>query len=66
LTGWSILIQDWLRAWAEKYREHSVMLLGVHTPEFSFEHDLENVRRATQDMRVDYPIAVDNDYAIGM
>jgi Thioredoxin like C-terminal domain len=39
-------------------------VIGVHTPEFSFEHDLENVRRAVQDMRVSYPVAIDNDYAI--
>src|SRR5437763_3317593 len=52
------------RAWAEKYREHGVVVIGVHSPEFSFEHDLENVRRAAQDMRVDYPIAIDNDFAI--
>jgi thiol-disulfide isomerase/thioredoxin len=54
----------YLRAWAEKYREHGVVVIGVHTPEFSFEHDLENVRRAVKDMRVDYPVAIDNDYAI--
>jgi Thioredoxin like C-terminal domain len=40
------------------------VVIGVHAPEFSFEHDLENVRRAAHDMRVDYPIAVDNDFAI--
>ena len=39
-------------------------MLGVHTPEFDFEHDLDNVRRAVKDLRVDYPVAVDNDYAI--
>ncbi len=39
-------------------------MIGVHSPEFSFEHDLENVRRAAKDMRVTYPIAVDNDFAI--
>ena len=67
---WTYTCINWLRtlpyvrAWAEKYREHGVVVLGVHTPEFSFEHDLENVRRAVQDMRVAYPIAVDNDYAI--
>ena len=36
----------------------------MHTPEFGFEHDLDNVRRAVQDMRVDYPVAIDNDYAV--
>jgi thiol-disulfide isomerase/thioredoxin len=67
---WTYTCINWLRtlpyvrAWAEKYREHGVVVLGVHTPEFPFEHDLENVRRAVQDMRVAYPIAIDNDYAI--
>src|SRR5947209_12743023 len=67
---WTYTCINWLRtlpyirAWAEKYKEHGVVVIGVHTPEFSFEHDLENVRRAVLDMRVGYPIAVDNDYAI--
>ena len=67
---WTYTCINWLRtlpyvrAWAEKYQEHGVVVIGVHTPEFSFEHDLENVRRAVQGMRVDYPVAVDNDYAI--
>ncbi len=41
-----------------------MVTIGVHTPEFSFEHDLQNVRRAAKDMKVSYPIAIDNDYAI--
>jgi thiol-disulfide isomerase/thioredoxin len=67
---WTYTCINWLRtlpyvrAWAEKYRDHGVVVIGVHSPEFSFEHDLENVRRAVQDMRVDYPVAIDNDYAI--
>jgi thiol-disulfide isomerase/thioredoxin len=67
---WTYTCINWLRtlpyvrAWAEKYREHGVVTIGVHSPEFSFEHDLENVRRAARDMRVAYPIAIDNDYAI--
>jgi thiol-disulfide isomerase/thioredoxin len=67
---WTYTCINWLRtlpyvrAWAEKYREHGVVTIGVHTPEFSFEHDLENVRRAAKDMKVSYPIAIDNDYAI--
>ena len=67
---WTYTCINWLRtlpyvrAWAEKYREHGVVVIGVHSPEFSFEHDLENVRRAVKDMRVEYPIAIDNDYAI--
>jgi thiol-disulfide isomerase/thioredoxin len=67
---WTYTCINWLRtlpymrAWAEKYREHGVVTIGVHSPEFSFEHDLENVRRAARDMRVEYPIAIDNDFAI--
>ncbi len=67
---WTYTCINWLRtlpyirAWAEKYQDHGVVVVGVHTPEFSFEHDLENVRRAVQDMGVDYPIAIDNDYAV--
>src|ERR1700736_2951896 len=67
---WTYTCINWLRtlpyvrAWAEKYKEHGVVVIVVHTPEFPFEHDLENVRRAVQGMRVSYPIAVDNDYAI--
>ena len=54
----------YLRAWAAKYRDHGLVVLGVHTPEFDVEHDLDNVRRAVKDLGVDYPVAVDNDYAI--
>src|SRR3989449_8544955 len=67
---WTYTCINWLRtlpyvrAWAEKYRDHGVVVIGVHSPEFSFEHDLENVRRAAKDMRVSYPIAIDNDFAI--
>ena len=67
---WTYTCINWLRtlpyvrAWAEKYQDHGVVVIGVHTPEFAFEHNLENVRRAAQDMRVEYPIAIDNDYAI--
>ncbi len=54
----------YLRSWDAKYRQHGLVVIGAHTPEFGFEHDLDNVRRAITAMRVDYPIAVDNDYAI--
>jgi thiol-disulfide isomerase/thioredoxin len=54
----------YLRAWAAKYADHGLVVIGVHTPEFPFEHDAGNVRRAVKDMRVDYPVAIDNDYAI--
>ena len=54
----------YVRAWAEKYRDHGLVVIGVHAPEFEFEKDLGNVRRAVSDMRIGYPIAVDNDHAI--
>jgi hypothetical protein len=53
-----------VRAWAEACGAHGLVTIGVHTPEFDFEHDAEHVRRALADMRVDYPVAMDNDYAI--
>src|SRR5881392_2680081 len=64
---WTYTCVNWLRtlpyvrAWADKYRDHGVVVIGVHTPEFAFEHDLENVRQAAKDMQVSYPIAIDND-----
>ena len=66
---WTYTCINWLRtlpyvrAWAQKYGQHLVVI-GAHTPEFAFEHDLENVRRAVQQMGIQYPIAIDNDYAI--
>jgi thiol-disulfide isomerase/thioredoxin len=54
----------YLRAWAERYHDQGLVVLGVHTPEFDFEHNLDNVRRAVKDLGVDHPVAVDNDYAI--
>jgi thiol-disulfide isomerase/thioredoxin len=53
----------YVRAWSQKYR-HGLIVVGVHTPEFAFEKNIDNVRRAVQQMRVDYPIVIDNDYAI--
>jgi thiol-disulfide isomerase/thioredoxin len=53
----------YVRAWAQKYRQR-LTVIGVHTPEFAFEKNLDNVRRALQQMRIDFPIAVDNDYTI--
>ncbi|HEV8193936.1 MAG TPA: redoxin domain-containing protein, partial [Ktedonobacterales bacterium] len=67
---WTYTCINWLRtlpyirAWAEQYRDHGLVVIGVHTPEFPFEHDLANVRRAVQEMRVTYPVAIDNDYTI--
>jgi hypothetical protein len=53
-----------LRAWAGKYSGRGLVVIGVHTPEFAFEHDLGNVRRAVREMRIDYTSATDNDYAV--
>jgi thiol-disulfide isomerase/thioredoxin len=77
LRGKVVLVQFWtytcinwlrahpyVRAWAEKYKAQGLVVLGVHTPEFPFEKDVENIRRAVQDMRIDYPIAIDSDYGI--
>ena len=54
----------YLRAWAGKYSGHGLVVIGVHTPEFPFEHDPGNVRQAVQDMRISYPVATDNNYAV--
>jgi thiol-disulfide isomerase/thioredoxin len=77
LSGKIVLVNFWtytcinwlrqlpyLRAWAEKYADHSLTVIGVHTPEFGFEHDVGNVSPAVRDMRIEYPVAVDNDYAV--
>jgi hypothetical protein len=67
---WTYTCINWLRTlayvrgWAERYEPHGLVLVGVHTPEFPFERDIENVRRAATDLRVEYPIALDSDYAI--
>jgi thiol-disulfide isomerase/thioredoxin len=53
----------YIRAWDQKYK-HGLVVLCVHTPEFTFEKKIENVRRAVQEMKLDFPVAVDNDYAI--
>ena len=54
----------WVRAWAARYRDDGLVVVGVHTPEFSFEHDVELVRKAVTRHGIDYPVAVDNDAAI--
>lgn len=54
----------YLRAWAKKYKDQGLVVIGVHTPEFSFEKNLDNIRREAKDQVVDYPIAVDSDYAV--
>ena len=54
----------YLRAWAEKYKDQGLVVIGVHSPEFAFEKTVDNVRWAANDMRIDYPIAVDSDHVI--
>jgi len=67
---WTYTCVNWrrtlpyIRAWAGKYKDHGLVVIGVHTPEFSFEHKRDNVRWALQDMRIDYPVAIDNNYAV--
>jgi thiol-disulfide isomerase/thioredoxin len=67
---WTLTCINWLRqepyirAWSQAYRTDGLVVLGVHTPEFSFEHQLDRVRQATTERGIDYPVAVDNDYAI--
>ena len=67
---WTYTCINWLRtlghvrAWAEKYRVHGLVVVGVHTPEFPFEKDPDNVREAASALRVEYPIALDPDYAV--
>jgi Thioredoxin like C-terminal domain/Redoxin len=54
----------YVRSWDERYRDDGLVVIGAHTPEFQFEHDLEKIRSALAEMDVRYPIAVDNDYAV--
>jgi len=67
---WTYTCINWLRqfpyilAWAGKYSGQGLVVIGVHTPEFPFEHNSDNVRQRVQDLRVDYPVATDNNYAV--
>ncbi|MET3421823.1 thiol-disulfide isomerase/thioredoxin [Actinoplanes tereljensis] len=67
---WTLTCINWLRqepyvrAWSQAYRHDGLLVIGVHTPEFSFEHDVAGVKRAVQEREIDYPVAVDSDYAI--
>jgi len=54
----------YIRAWADRYKDSGLVVLGVHTPEFAFEKDPDNVRRAVKEFRIPYPVPLDNDYAI--
>ncbi|HEY7189641.1 MAG TPA: thioredoxin family protein [Vicinamibacterales bacterium] len=66
---WTYTCINWLRtlpyvrAWSQTYQQ-GLVVIGVHTPEFPFEHDLDNVRRGVQQMKVPYPVVIDNDYSI--
>ena len=70
VSFWTYTCVNWLRqlpylrAWADKYDGHGLTVVGVHTPEFSFEHDPEQVRRAVAAMRIGYPVALDSDYGV--
>lgn len=77
LKGKTVLVEFWtytcinwrrqfpyVRAWADKYRSDGLEVIGVHTPEFDFEHDLDNVRRAAKEIGVTFPVAVDSNYGV--
>lgn len=77
LLGKVVLVEFWtyscinwrrqlpyVRAWAEKYKDQGLVVIGVHSPEFSFEKSIDNIRWALKDMRIAYPVAVDNDHAV--
>jgi cytochrome c biogenesis protein CcdA/thiol-disulfide isomerase/thioredoxin len=54
----------YIKAWAEKYKDHGLVVIGVHTPEFAFERKVSNVQAAVSDLKIGYPVAVDSEYAI--
>src|SRR5262249_55175375 len=77
LRGRPVLVQFWtytcinwlrtlpyVRAWARKYRENGLVVVGVHTPEFPFERNVDNVRQAVEQMEIEYPVAIDCEYAV--
>jgi thiol-disulfide isomerase/thioredoxin len=67
---WTLTCINWLRqepyvrAWSQAYQDDGLVVIGVHTPEFSFEHDIDLVRKTTEDRAIDYPVAGDNDYEV--
>jgi thiol-disulfide isomerase/thioredoxin len=67
---WTLTCINWLRqepyvrAWSQAYRDDGLVVIGVHTPEFAFEHEIDRVRQATKERAIDYPVAIDNDYEI--
>jgi thiol-disulfide isomerase/thioredoxin len=67
---WTLTCINWLRqepyvrAWSRAYRDDGLIAIGVHTPEFGFEHDIDLVRQAVETRDIDYPVAADNDYEV--
>ena len=67
---WTYSCINWLRtlpyvrAWHERYGDRGLVVVGVHAPEFGFEHDLDNVSRAVSELGVGYPVVIDNDFSI--
>jgi thiol-disulfide isomerase/thioredoxin len=67
---WTLTCINWLRtepyirAWSQVYRDDGLIVIGVHTPEFSFEHEVDRVRQATKERAIDYPVALDSGYGI--
>ena len=70
VSFWTYTCINWLRqlpylrAWADRYAGQGLVVVGVHTPEFGFEHNLDNIRGALQGLQVGYPVAIDNDYGV--
>src|SRR5208282_4674371 len=70
VSFWTYTCVNWLRTlpyirdWAEKYKDQGLVVIGVHTPEFSFEHNIDNIEQAIKRNQIRYPVAVDNNYAI--
>jgi thiol-disulfide isomerase/thioredoxin len=70
VSFWTYTCINWLRtvpylrAWADKYKDQGLVVVGVHTPEFSFEHNIDNVKQAVESLRITYPVVVDNNYAV--
>jgi thiol-disulfide isomerase/thioredoxin len=67
---WTLTCINWLRqapyvrAWSRAYRDDGLVVIGVHTPEFAFEHEINRIRQATIEREIDYPVTVDNDYGV--
>jgi thiol-disulfide isomerase/thioredoxin len=70
VSFWTYTCINWLRtlpylrAWAHKYKKDGLVVVGVHTPEFSYEHNIDNIQQAIKAMKITYPVVVDNGYEI--